>query len=172
MIFHHAQAVVMSDWAATHGARGALVTLARRIALSQRDEISLMQSWLEARHLMVPDPLHTKHPGKGPVTDTSPMHMPGMDMGAMPMLMQGMLTPDAMRLLDAARGAKFDSLYLVDMIGHHEGALAMVRDLFATPGGGQQSELFGYATDIDAGQRAEIHRMQLMLNTLTQSPSR
>ena len=33
MIMHHAQAVVMSDWAATHGARPDLVILCQRIAL-------------------------------------------------------------------------------------------------------------------------------------------
>src|SRR5579872_4389743 len=39
MIMHHAQAVTMSDWCATHGARADLQILCKRIALSQRDEI-------------------------------------------------------------------------------------------------------------------------------------
>ena len=39
MIMHHAQAVVMSDWAPTHGASPSLLILAKRIGLSQRDEI-------------------------------------------------------------------------------------------------------------------------------------
>jgi uncharacterized protein (DUF305 family) len=47
----------------------------------------------------------------------------------------------------------------------------MVADLFASPDGGQQSELFGLATDIDSGQRVEIARMQAMLNTLGSSTS-
>lgn len=166
MIMHHAQAVVMSDWAATHGARADVATLCKRIALSQRDEIEVMQHWLEQRHESAPDPLDMQHPHTGPVTDSSPMHMPGMDMGAMPMLMAGMLSPAEMRALDAARGTEFDRLYLTGMIKHHTGALDMVKQLFATPGGGQQSELFGFATDIDASQRAEIARMQLMLQSL------
>jgi uncharacterized protein (DUF305 family) len=42
----------------------------------------------------------------------------------------------------------------------------MVAKLFATPGAGQQSEIFAFATDVDAGQRAEIARMEKILNTL------
>ncbi len=172
MIYHHAQAVVMSDWAATHGARPDVATLCRRIALSQHDEIVLMQRWLRQRNLAAPDPLHMESPGTGAVHDTSPMHMPGMDMGPHPMLMSGMLTPEEMRQLDAARDTAFDRLYLEGMIKHHAGAIAMVAALFATPGGGQQPEISGLATDIDAGQRVEIARMQTMLNTLTTSDSR
>jgi uncharacterized protein (DUF305 family) len=166
MIVHHAQAVVMSDWAASHGARPDLQLLCKRIALSQRDEIAVMQQWLRQRHLATPDPLHTLPGHAGPVHDESKMGMPGMDMGDHPMMMKGMLTPDEMRQLDAARDSTFDRLYLTGMIRHHEGALDMVAKLFATPGAGQQSEVFAFATDVDAGQRAEIARMEAILNTL------
>jgi uncharacterized protein (DUF305 family) len=169
MIMHHAQAVVMSDWAATHGTGQGFLTLTRRIALSQRDEIDMMQKWLQARKLPAPDPLHMLHPSPGPIHDRSPMGMPGMDMSDHPMLMKGMLTADQMRQLDSARGIAFDTLYLTGMIRHHQGALDMVEALFATPGAGQQPELFTFATDVDAGQRAEITRMEAMLNTLTAS---
>ncbi len=172
MIIHHAQAVVMSDWAATHGARPNLQILCKRIALSQRDEITMMQSWLEQRHLATPDPLDMLHPTRGPIHDRSGMNMPGMDMGDHMMMMAGMLTPAEMRQLDSARGPTFDHLYLTGMIKHHQGALDMVAKLFATPGAGQQPELFSFATDVDAGQRAEMARMQAMLNTLTPSQTR
>jgi uncharacterized protein (DUF305 family) len=177
MIIHHAQAVVMSDWAATHDARPDLQLLCRRIALSQRDEIAMMQHWLRDRHLAVPDPLHTLQGDSGPVHGRSGMDMPGTDMPGMDMpgtdmhdhsmVMTGMLTPAEMHRLDAARGADFDRLYLTGMIKHHQGALDMVARLFATPGAGQQSELSAFATDVDAGQRAEMARMEAMLNTLT-----
>jgi uncharacterized protein (DUF305 family) len=49
------------------------------------------------------------------------------------------------------------------MIQHHNGALTMVKDLFDTAGAGQDAEMFGFATDVDAGQRAEIRIMQSML---------
>lgn len=172
MIYHHAQAVIMSDWAATHGARADVATLCKRIALSQRDEITMMQHWLQARHLDAPDPLGML-PGHKPATnDTGSMagmNMPGMDMSAH--MMPGMLTPDEMKALDAAHGPAFDHLYLTGMIKHHEGALDMVKTLFDTPGSGQQPELFSFATDVDAGQRAEIGRMQAILKTLTPSPT-
>ena len=172
MIMHHAQAVVMSDWAATHGARPNLQILCKRIALSQRDEITVMQQWLRKRHLATPDPLHMLSDKDGPVHDASEMGMPGMDMSAHPMLMKGMLTPEQMRQLDAARDSTFDHLYLTGMIRHHEGALDMVATLFATPGSGQQSEIFAFATDIDAGQRAEIARMEAILNTLNKGQAK
>jgi uncharacterized protein (DUF305 family) len=156
MIMHHAQAVVMSDWAPTHGARPDIATLCKRIALSQRDEIKIMQQWLQDRGLTAPDPLQTMK------------DMPGTDMGPTPMA--GMLTTEEMRQLDAARDTTFDRLYLTGMIRHHQGALAMVANLFAAPGSGQQADLFGLATDVDAGQRVEIARMQAMLNALNASP--
>lgn len=172
MILHHSQAVVMSDWAATQGARPGLVILARRIALSQRDEITMMQHWLQERHLSVPDPLHMLKGGHAAVHDMNATAMPGMDMGGHPMTMPGMLTATEMRQLDAARDTTFDRLYLTGMIKHHEGALDMVAALFATPGAGQQSELSAFAIDVDASQRAEIARMQAMLNTINESPTR
>ena len=49
------------------------------------------------------------------------------------------------------------------MIQHHTGALMMVQDLFDTPGAGQDSLLFDFATDVDNTQRAEINIMQGML---------
>jgi uncharacterized protein (DUF305 family) len=49
------------------------------------------------------------------------------------------------------------------MIQHHNGALIMVKDLFDTPGAGQDAELFDFATDADNSQRAEIRIMQGML---------
>jgi uncharacterized protein (DUF305 family) len=172
MIVHHAQAVVMSDWAPSHGARHDLLILCRRIALSQRDEITMMQHWLQDRHLAAPDPLHGLQSDHGPVHDRSGMDMPGMDMGDHPMMMTGMLTAAEMRQLDAARGAEFDRLYLTGMIKHHQGALDMVAKLFATPGAGQQPEIFSFATDVDAGQRAEMARMQAILNSLEPSHTR
>ena len=90
--------------------------------------------------------------------------MPGMDMKAnlMPP-MPGMLTPQQMDALRKAEGTEFDRLFLTGMIQHHNGALIMVKDLFDTPGAGQDAELFDFATDADNSQRAEIRIMQGML---------
>ena len=40
-------------------------------------------------------------------------------------LMPGMLRDELMKGLDNARGLAFDRLFLVDMIGHHQGAIAL-----------------------------------------------
>ena len=49
------------------------------------------------------------------------------------------------------------------MIQHHGGALIMVKELFDSPGSGQDADLFDFVTDVDSGQRAEIRIMENML---------
>jgi len=151
MIHHHAQAIEMVVLIADRTTSASLRTLGERIDISQRDEIEMMQQWLRARREEAPDPLP---------------HL-GMDMGDhdMPM-MAGMLTKAQMAALKDARGPAFDRLFLSGMIQHHEGALTMVRELFATTGGGQETAIFRFASDIDADQRAEIARMRTMLRAL------
>jgi uncharacterized protein (DUF305 family) len=159
MIGHHAQAVVMAAMAPTHGASAQVALFCRKILRSQADEIELMQGWLRDRGERVPDP---KDPHAG-----MDMSMPGHTM-----LMPGMLTSEQLAELDQARGVAFDRLFLSDMIQHHEGALTMVATLFDSPGAGQTPEIFGFATGVDADQRAEIARMRAMLATITGSTTR
>jgi uncharacterized protein (DUF305 family) len=142
MITHHAQALVMARMAPTHGASPQVARLCRKILISQSDEITLMENWLKDRNQPFPDP-----------NDPHPMLMPGM------------LTPAQITQLDQSKDTTFDRLFLTGMIGHHEGALLMVKNLFATPGAGQASDIFMYASDVDTGQRAEIQRMEIMLNS-------
>ena len=66
MIGHHAQALVMSRMAPTHGASSSVRTLAARIINGQQDEIRLMQQWLIDRQKSVPmahtsGPVHAGH---------------------------------------------------------------------------------------------------------------
>ena len=152
MIGHHAQAVVMTRMVPTHTQNRDLHLLAQRIDLSQQDEMATMRRWLEARGEAVP--AAGEHAGHGG-------HHAGS--GAGHAAMPGMLTAEELARLDAARGPEFDALFLEYMIRHHEGALVMVEQLLATPGSGQEPELFGFASDVDADQRAEIARMQRML---------
>lgn len=77
--------------------------------------------------------------------------------------MPGMLTSKQMAALRNAKGDEFDHLFLTGMIQHHGGALIMVKDLFDSPGAGQDAEIFNFVTDVDSGQRAEIRIMQSML---------
>ena len=148
MIHHHQQALEMAAMAPTHTSNERLQLLARKIDLSQRDEIASMARWLEDRRIPLPD-AHAHHD----------MHMPGM------------LTPEQMAQLDRSRGAEFDRLFLEFMIQHHLGALQMVKELYEAPGAGQEPVLFQFASDVDADQRAEIDLMQRMLDTLPSTRS-
>lgn len=146
MIGHHAQALEMVALVPDRATRDDVRMMAERIAVSQRDEIALMERWLRARGEPVPgaDSTHAHHGG-------AHAHMPGM------------LTAEEMQRLAAASGAEFDRLFLELMIRHHEGALAMVAELFGTRGGGQESAVFHIASEVDADQRMEIDRMRTML---------
>ena len=142
MIPHHAQALEMTALVPERTSDEGFRRMALRIEISQRDEIELMTRWLEARNEEVPA-LHAHHHG-GP-------------------LMAGMLTPEQMDELRAAEGEAFERLFLEYMIMHHRGALLMVDRLFNAPGAGQETELFRFASDVDADQDMEIRRMQEML---------
>ncbi|MCA1651450.1 MAG: DUF305 domain-containing protein [Acidobacteria bacterium] len=146
MIGHHAQALEMTALVAARSSSDELRKLALRIEVSQADEIKMMQDWLKRRGQALPDP-HALH-----------AH------GAT--LMPGMLTSEEMGRLADAKGAEFDRLFLEGMIKHHDGALIMVKELFSNPGAGQESEIFAFASDVDADQRMEIDRMGAMLREM------
>jgi uncharacterized protein (DUF305 family) len=170
MIHHHAQAIVMANWAPTHGASDAVRTLCARIINAQMDEIHRMQQWLADRRQVMPSPPLTRPSGAGAAHEMHDMHdmpgMPGMTGTSDPM-MPGMLTAAQLDSLDRARGKEFDRLFLVYMIQHHRGAVSMVKQLFSTTGAGQDETIFKMATDINVDQTTEIARMQRMLVALT-----
>ena len=154
MIPHHAQAVIMAGWAPSHGARKDVAILCERMVVAQRDEIASMQQWLRDRGLPVPDGKSTRHKMK--------MVMDGVEIDH-EMLMPGMLTDEEMAALDKARGREFDRLFLIGMIKHHEGAIAMVNDLWKADGAAHDETVFRFASDVFADQTTEIHFMQKML---------
>lgn len=144
MIVHHAQAVLMSGMVEERTGNESIRLLARRIADSQEDEMQLMRRWLSVRG----EPLEDLHAAHGHV--------------AMP----GMLGEQQLARLAAATGAAFDRLFVELMIEHHQGALAMVQELFATERGGRDVEIFDFASHVDADQRMEIERMRRLLATM------
>lgn len=148
MIHHHAQALVMSALAPHNGASESIRTLTSRIINAQTDEISVMQRWLRDRDRPVPE------------VDASGQMMGGH------MHMVGMLTPDQLDELAAARGQEYDRLFLTYMIQHHNGAVDMVDVLFATDGAAQDDFVFKIASDIQVDQRTEVARMQRMLDAM------
>jgi|SRR5688572_7948166 len=143
MIAHHAQAIYMSRMAEKHGANPRVLRLAIKIDQSQIAEIRLMQEWLVHYGQVAPD--------------TSSWRT---------MKMAGMLTEAQLAQLDSATGVGFDRAFLQLMIQHHEGALQMVKDLFAAPLAGQEVDVNVFANDVVSVQTAEIGVMRQMLSQL------
>ena len=145
MIAHHAQAIHMSRMAEARGASPRLLRLAEKIDQSQVAEIRIMQGWLLDNGQVAPD--------------TSSWRT---------MTMAGMLTPAQLAQLDSARGPAFDRAYLTLMIQHHEGALQMVDELFATPLAGQEVDVNVFANEVVAVQTAEIGAMRRLLYEMSE----
>jgi uncharacterized protein (DUF305 family) len=158
MIAHHAQAVLISGWAPTHGASAQVQRLAERIVVGQEDETVMMERWLRQHGLPTP----ASDSSHGGAHGAHGAHHGGADHAGMP----GMLTAEQLARLDRARGTEFDRLFLTLMIEHHRGALVMVDRLFASYGAAQGETVFRLASDVQAEQSAEIRRMEQMLAAL------
>jgi len=143
MIAHHAQAIVMSRMAESHGANPQVLKLSNKIDQSQIPEIRIMQEWLKRNNQYAPD--------------TSSWHH---------MQMAGMLTTAQLSQLEAAKGVEFDRAFLNLMIQHHAGALQMVDDLFAAPLAVQEVDVNVFANDVVTAQTAEIGIMRSLLGKL------
>ena len=143
MIAHHAQAIYMSRLASARGANPRVLKFANKIDQSQVAEIRIMQGWLQRYNQFAPD-----------TSSWRTMTMPGM------------LTAAQLKMLDAAKRVAFDRAFLNLMIQHHNGALKMVKDLFATPRAGQEVDVSVFANDVVTVQTAEIGVMQKMLGQL------
>jgi len=149
MIPHHHQALEMSALADKHARNQAVRSLAERISASQAPEIQAMSAWLDERKIEVPradeDPTKYDHSQHGHNA------------------MMGMMTPSQMKELSAARGERFDRLYLKGMIRHHAGAVDMAEDAAQDGSDVIVSEM---TADVAATQSAEIDRMQNLLARL------
>ena len=145
MIAHHQQALVMTALVSERTERDAIPLLAERMDVSQRDEIELMERWLDDRDVQLPE---------------------GDDHAAHTGLMPGMLTPDELEALNDAQGPEFDRLFLESMIRHHQGAVVMIETLLTGGEGGQESEIFQLAQHMEGDQQVEISRMLALLAEL------
>ena len=149
MILHHAQALRMTALVPKRSAGTELPLLAERMDISQKGEIEQMRAWLKARGQSAPaltDPHQHAH-------------------GSAAKLMPGMLREDQLQRLEQARGRAFDKLFLSFMVHHHQGALVMVRRLYAA-NGGAEPETDAFARHVEADQLIEIDRMQELLAEL------
>ena len=132
MVPHHQQAILISKLALKQSSNSSVKNLAAKIISEQNPEVLQMQSWIPTDGMMGMD-----HP------------------------MQGMVSSLDLTKLKAARGKKFDGLYLVDMTLHHQGAIAMATPLMKS----KNPEVAALAKSIVNGQTAEIKEMRRIMMT-------
>ena len=149
MIVHHEQAIVMSNMADERTNNKTIIDLAKRIDVSQEDEINFMESWLKQRNEYM-DKMQDKH---------------HMHMG-----MVGMATPKQLNDLRNSNSTDFDRLFLQLMITHHDGALEMVEELKKYPGNAYDPVLNEFVSDLVNDQGVEIERMNGILVSLSNDP--
>jgi uncharacterized protein (DUF305 family) len=142
MIPHHEQALSMAAMVLEKdGVDPRVVALAERILAAQQPEIDLMNSWLDAWGV---------DPGMG--------EMEGMDHGD-----DGMMSDDDMAALEAATGPEASTLFLEQMVQHHEGAITMAQQELDN---GENPDAIDLARTIIDDQTAEIAEMQELLAAL------
>ena len=147
MIVHHEQALTLSRLAPNRTNTQEILDLAGRIDVSQEDEISFMQGWLEERNIEVHSSMSMHH-----------------------MKMMGMASDQDIAKLSISKGMEFDELFLRLMIAHHEGALDMVRELKRQPGSAYDPLMFEFVSDLSNDQGVEIERMNTLLTGLSKDP--
>ena len=150
MIIHHQQAILMSSMADKRTNNETIVDLAKRIDVSQEDEINFMESWLYDR---------------GENKKDMPHHHMDMDMG-----MAGMATPKQLEDLKNTKATDFDRLFLQLMIAHHDGALKMVEELKEFSGSAYDPILSEFVSDLVNDQGVEIERMNTIAVNLSDDP--
>jgi uncharacterized protein (DUF305 family) len=151
MIGHHHQALMMSQLATDRTNNQAILDVARRIEVSQEDEMRFMQDWLLERDEQAPDPTQ---PEKHHAHHT----------------MAGMATKKQMAELSAAQSTDFDRLFLCLMITHHDGAIEMVNGLRDQSGSTYDPQLNEFVSDVSNDQAVEIERMNTLLVGLSSDP--
>ena len=150
MIIHHQQAILMSSMVDKRTNNETIVDLAKRIDVSQEDEINFMESWLYDR---------------GENKKDIPHHNMHMDMG-----MAGMATPKQLEDLKNTKATDFDRLFLQLMIAHHDGALKMVEELREFSGSAYDPILSEFVSDLVNDQGVEIERMNTIAVNLSDDP--
>lgn len=134
MIVHHEQAIEMSELAQANTDNPEILALADAISSAQQPEIDTMKSWLAAA-------------GAGD------NHMHGM-------IMPGLADQMTMDELASSTDAAFDSLFLMMMIQHHDGATAMANTVLATS---SNDDVIALAQNVIETQTAEIAAMYALL---------
>ena len=157
MIVHHEQAIVMAAMARKRTNNKTIVDLAKRIDVSQEDEINFMESWLAERNEKIGGKRKFHHMDSG-------MH------GHEHMQMVGMASPQQLKDLSKSKSTDFDRLFLQLMIAHHDGALEMVKELKKFSGSAYDPILNEFIADLVNDQGVEIERMNIIAVGLSDDP--
>lgn len=145
MSTHHAQAVEMGMIAAARATDPDVRTLGYDIALTQENQIGIMQTWLTFW-------------GLNPTSDQKAMAwMPEGSAALKNGLMPGMATQDEMQQLRDAKGKQVDILFLKLILAHHLGGIHMVDGVLAKS---QNADVTSLAQNMKAGQQKEVTVIQ------------
>ncbi|ROR65352.1 DUF305 domain-containing protein [Agrococcus jenensis] len=142
MIPHHQQAIEMSEMVLEKdGLDPRVADLAERIRAAQAPEIEQLQGWLDEWGVEASaDGGHGGHGAGG-----------------------GMMSEDDMQALEDADGAEASTLFLQQMVAHHEGAVEMAEVEVAD---GQHPDVVALAQQMADAQSAEIAEMEQLLTEL------
>ncbi len=134
MIVHHQQALDLCALAVENTTNSDVLDLARDIRDAQEPEIATMKSWLAAA-------------GAG----ESHQH---------DMAMPGLADQETMNEITETIDGAFDSLFLMTMIQHHEGAIVMANSVLETS---VNDDVIALAKSVIETQTAEIDAMYALL---------
>jgi uncharacterized protein (DUF305 family) len=148
MSVHHSQAVLMAQEAVDRSRTPAVRLIARQILVEQAQERGTITGWLTAWNA-------PQLPAGPPMT-----WMTMSSMGAPPVrAMPGMATQHDLDRLDAARGRRFDVLFLQLMIRHHAGGITMANDARGHAGSQAVRALAGAMAIDQAQENAVMNRL-------------
>jgi uncharacterized protein (DUF305 family) len=152
---HHNQAIEMGMIAYQRATRADIRSLGADIALTQKGQVGVMQTWL-------------KDWGLSPNSTRTPMSwMPEGQRALNGNLMPGMATREEIAKLNSATGVQVDILFCQLMLRHHIGGIHMVDGLLAETHDAQVREL---AEAMKTGQTGEIQVLQSRLTELGAKP--
>jgi uncharacterized protein (DUF305 family) len=156
MSTHHAQAVDMGMIAYQRATNDEVRQMGYDIALTQENQIGIMQTWLKDWHLQP--------------TGTRPK-MAWMPNGAKELtpdgLMPGMATDAQIKELNTVSGKQVDILFCQLMLRHHLGGIHMVDELLALS---HNDEVRQLAATMKNGQQGEVATLQGLLTQLGAQP--
>lgn len=152
---HHNQAIEMGMIAFQKATLPEVRTLGRDVALTQKDQVGRMATWLQDW-------------GLSPNTTRAPMSwMPEGTAALNGNLMPGMATTEEMTKLRDATGTEVDILFCQYLLRHHLGGIHMVDGILAKT---KNEQVRALAERMKAGQSAEVKVLTDLLTRLGAKP--